>query len=39
VIGRLKAADIADVIDNSASSILQVVEHCIKTFSREEVIY
>ncbi|KAL4223910.1 hypothetical protein ACF0H5_017372 [Mactra antiquata] len=38
-IGSLKSEDLINVIDNSASSILMVVEQCIKKFSRETVLY
>ncbi|XP_052798943.1 uncharacterized protein LOC128230575 isoform X2 [Mya arenaria] len=39
MVGSLSARDLANMIDNSASSVLHVVEHCIRSFSREEVIY
>lgn len=38
-IGSLSSRDIMNLIDNSASAVLQVVEQCIKTFSREKVLY
>ena len=31
--------DIVHVINNSAASILNILEHCIKSFGREKVLY
>ena len=38
-IGSFTSTDLKDIINNSATSILTIVEHCIRTYTREKVLY
>ncbi|XP_060604905.1 uncharacterized protein LOC132757598 isoform X2 [Ruditapes philippinarum] len=38
-VGSINSKDLINIIDSSASAVLQVVEQCIKTFAREKVLY
>lgn len=38
-IGSFSSTDLKDIINNSAAAILTVVEHCIRTHTREKVLY
>ncbi|XP_052242252.1 uncharacterized protein LOC127852330 isoform X2 [Dreissena polymorpha] len=38
-IDNMKSVTMADIVDNMAGAILHIVDHCIKTFSRELVLY
>ena len=38
-IGNMNSGELSQVMNNGAASILSVVEHCIKMFGRESVLY
>ena len=38
-IGSFTSTDLKDIINNSATSILTIVEHCIRANTREKVLY
>jgi len=39
LVGNFNLADMAVMMDNTASSLVQVMDHCVTTFTRDKVMY